>query len=84
MPSINFIEHALDRMKERGISDSEVRKTINLGKMTPAKNGRIRYTMTFNVIDSEKKKLYSKKTVIVIAEKIKNEIDVISVLAKFS
>jgi len=84
LPPINFIEHALDRMKERGILDSEVRKTINIGKMTPAKNGRIKYSMTFNVSDSEKRKLYSKKTVIVIAEKVKNEIDVISVLAKYS
>ncbi len=83
MPPINIIDHALDRMKERGISESEVRKTINMGKMTPAKNGRIKYSMTFNITETEKKKLYTKKTVIVIAEKIRNEIDVISVLAKF-
>jgi hypothetical protein len=57
LPPINFIEHALDRMKERGISDFEVRKTITMGNMKPAKFGRIRYSMTFNVTDSEKKKL---------------------------
>lgn len=55
-----------------------------MGKMIPAKYGRIKYTMTFSITDSVKKKLYNKKTVIVIAEKIKNEIDVISVLAKYS
>jgi len=84
MPSINIIEHALDRMKERGISEFEVRKTIKKGKLSVAMYGRIKYTMTFCVTNAEKKKLYSKKTVVVIVEKIKDRIDVISVLAKFS
>lgn len=84
MPQINIIEHALERMKERGISEYEVFKTVNSGKRSPAKNGRIKFTMIFYVTDPEKKKLYTKKTVIVFADKIKNEIDVISVIAKFS
>lgn len=83
MPPINFIEHALERMKERGISEYEVMKTINTGKKSPAKNGRIKYSLTFKVTDDDTRKLYTKKTVIVFVDKIKNDIDVISVLAKF-
>jgi len=60
LPPINFIEHALERMKERGISEFEVMKTINTGKKSPAKNGRIKFTLTFNVTDVEIKKLYTK------------------------
>ena len=83
MPPINFIDHALERMSERGISEDEVLKTLKLGKKEPAKYGRIKFSMEFNLTDDEKKKEFNKKIVIVLADKNKSVIDVISVYAKF-
>jgi hypothetical protein len=83
MPPINFVEHALERMSERGISEAEVLKTLKIGKKEPAKYGRIKFSLEFIVNDDEKKKEFSKKIVIVLAEKNKSVIDVISVYAKF-
>ena len=83
MPPINIIEHALERMNSRGISETEVIKTVRSGKKEPAKNGRIKFSLEFNVTDREKKKYYSKKLVIVFADKFGANIDVISVYTKF-
>jgi len=70
-------------MSERGISEDEVLKTLKLGKKEPAKYGRIKFSMEFNLTDDEKKKEFNKKIVIVLADKNKSVIDVISVYAKF-
>ncbi|MGV8016669.1 MAG: DUF4258 domain-containing protein [Ignavibacteria bacterium] len=83
MSPIIFIEHALDRMKERGVSEYEVRKTINSGSSRPAKQGRIKFEKIFAVTDPEKKKKYSKKKVVVIAQITGKDIDVISVYPEF-
>jgi len=79
MPPINIIEHAYERMKSRGITESEVVETVRKGIKHPAKHGRITFQKEFSISD----KKYKKKTVIVIADKIKDVIDVISVYAKF-
>lgn len=83
MPPIKIIEHALERMKQRGVSESEVRNTVNTGNMDIAKYGRVKYTKSFNLKDTQKKKSYNKKIVTVYAEKTGSQIDVISVLVKF-
>jgi hypothetical protein len=83
MPPINFIGHALERMTERGITEYEVLKTLRLGKKEPAKYGRIKYIMEYKIKIEEYTEKYTKKIIIVIAEKNKSEIDVISVYAKF-
>jgi len=83
MSSINIIEHALERMKERGISKDEVIKTIRTGKKEPVKLGRIKYLREFNIPLSARRKSYTKKLVIILAEKIRDTIDVISVYSKF-
>jgi hypothetical protein len=79
MPPINIIEHAYDRMKSRGITESEVFETVRKGEIIPGKLGRIKFQKEFNITDNK----YKKKTVIVIADKVKDVIDVISVYAKF-
>ena len=83
MTPIIFIEHALDRMKERSVSEFEVKKTINSGSFRPAKQGRIMYEKIFAVTDPVKKKKYSKKKVVVIAQITGKDIDVISVYPEF-
>jgi hypothetical protein len=60
MPPINIIEHALERMNSRGISETEVIKTVRSGKKEPAKNGRIKFSMEFNVTDREKRNIIVK------------------------
>ena len=70
-------------MKQRGVSENEVLKTINTGTIDAAKYGRVKFSKTFSVKDDEKRKSFTKKTVIVFADKIGSQIDVISVLVKF-
>ncbi|MBN1634794.1 MAG: DUF4258 domain-containing protein [Ignavibacteria bacterium] len=69
MPPINIIEHALERMKQRGVSESEVRTTINTGKIDIAKYGRVKFTKSFNLRDTEKKKSYTKKMLLFMPKK---------------
>ena len=80
---INIIDHAKERMKQRGITAQEVFLTVRKGTKTPASMNRIKFSFEFHLKYSSKKKYYSKKTVIVIAEQIKNNIDVITVYSKF-
>jgi hypothetical protein len=81
MPPINIIEHALERMNSRGITESEVFETVRKGKIFPAKLGRVKFVKKFSMKTNENN--YIEKVVTVIADKIKDEIDVISVYAKF-
>ncbi len=82
MPPINIIEHARDRMKSRGISESEVIETIRKGIKYPAKHGRLKFVKDFSLRITKDDK-YTHETVIVIADKINDVIDVISVYQKF-
>ena len=79
MPPINIIEHAQERMKSRGISEKEVLETLRKGVQIPVKQGRIKFEKEFSV----KSDKFKKKLVVVIADKIRDTIDVISVYAKF-
>jgi hypothetical protein len=67
MMKINFSEHALGQMKERGASRQEVKAAIRQGEKVPAKKGRtaFRFNFQYNAVWGNKK--YAVKQVMPVA-----------------
>ena len=77
--SIDFSKHALDQMKERGASESEVIDTIRSGEKVPAKQGRQGYRKNFQYNQVWGGKQYATKQVMAIIVDEPNAIVVITV-----
>ena len=77
--SIDFSKHALDQMKERGASESEVIDTIRSGEQVPAKQGRQGYRKNFQYNQVWGGKQYATKQVMAIIVDEPNAIVVITV-----
>ncbi len=76
---IKYTEHAIERMRSRGASKSEVEKTILYGSEIPAKVGRKAKEMVFNYGKSWLGMVYPEKKVVAIYVEEGNEIVVITV-----
>lgn len=66
---INFSQHALDNMDDRGASKEEVELTIRTGESFPAKKGRLSFRKNFSYNDQWKGKFYQVKQVMPIVVK---------------
>ena len=61
---IEFSQHALDNMMDRGALKEEVELTIRTGESLPAKKGRISFRKNFNYNNIWKGKYYQAKQVL--------------------
>lgn len=79
MKKINYSDHALEQMTERGATRFEVEEAIRKGEQIPAKKGRIafRYNFQFNAKWSNKE--FSIKQVMPIVAEENNEYIVVTV-----
>lgn len=75
--------HAFQRMEERGASRTEVLKTIEMGRTSPAKSGRKRYGMIFSFGDYWRGQLYGHKHIEVLCVDEGEDIIVITVVVKY-
>jgi hypothetical protein len=76
---IKFIEHARERMTERGASEEEVRKVLLFGTDIEAKRGRKAREMILLYGEKWMGRVYPEKKIVVIYKKEKDEILVITV-----
>ena len=75
--------HAKQRMRERGVSEAEIRDTILLGEQFPVKYGRTGFRKNF-VMESEwRGKTYRTKQVEVYAIQENTDWIVITLIAKY-
>lgn len=64
---IRFHPHALERIKERGATEDEVRATVESGEMFPAKFGRAGFRRNFSFDGAWRGRSYSTKQIEVFA-----------------
>ena len=76
---IKFVEHAKERMKERGASEEEVKEVLLLGANISAKKGRKAKEKIFEYGKEWLGKVYPQKKVMVIYTEENDEIVVITV-----
>jgi len=76
---IKFIEHAEERMTERGASGEEVRKVLLFGTDIEAKKGRKAKEMIFPYEEEWIGRVYPQKKIVVIYKEEKDETLVITV-----
>jgi hypothetical protein len=76
---IKFVEHAKERMKERGTSEEEVKEVLLLGADISAKKGRKAKEKIFEYGKEWLGKVYSQKKVMVIYTEENDEVVVITV-----
>jgi hypothetical protein len=76
---IKFVEHAKERMKERGTSEEEVKTVLLLGTEISAKKGRKAKEMVFEYEKEWLGRIYPQKKVVVIYIEEDDEIVVITV-----
>ena len=76
---IKFIEHARERLVERGASEAEIEKVLLSGSDISAKKSRKAKEMTFEYGEYWLGKRYSQKKVVVIYVEESDEIIVITV-----
>ena len=60
---VHFHPHALDRMAERGVTEDEVKATVEQGEEFPAKFGRTGFRRNFMFEDEWRGKYYRTKQV---------------------
>jgi hypothetical protein len=75
--------HALERMKERGTNEEEIKHTIEYGEEFTAKNERTGFRMNFPYADNWRGKYYNNKQIEVYAVKEFNNWVVITVISKY-
>jgi hypothetical protein len=76
---IKFVEHAKERMKERGTSEEEVKTVLLLGTEISAKKGRKTKEMVFEYEKKWLGRIYPQKKVVVIYIEEDDEVVVITV-----
>ena len=80
---IRIHSHARQRMRERGASAAEVRRTVASGSSRPAKFGRTVFERTASFNSRWNGKHYSTKRIEAIAAKIPGGWMVVTVLVKY-
>jgi hypothetical protein len=78
-----FTEHARIQMGRRGVTEGEVRLTIQIGESIPAKKGRTAYRKNFPFESVWKGKFYTTKQVSPVIVKQEDEIVVVTVYAYY-
>ena len=81
--SIRFHPHAIERMRERGATEEEVRATIEQGERFPAKFGRAGFRRNFSFGRRWRGKHYSTKQVEVYAVEEGDDWLVITVITRY-
>lgn len=76
---IKFIEHAKERMRERGASEEDVKKVLSLGIEMSARKGRKAKEMIFTYKEEWLGRIYPQKKIVVIYTEEKGETVVITV-----
>jgi len=76
---IKFIEHAKERMIERGASEEEVKKVLFFGTDITAKKGRKAKEMIFPYEEKWIGRVYPQKKIVVVYKEEKDEALVITV-----
>lgn len=83
MKRIEFSQHALDQLADRGTTRKEVEETIRSGERLIAKRGRYGYRKNFLYDQNWKGKLYPTKQVLAIAAEEPVRLVVITVYVFF-
>ena len=81
--TVRFHPHALERMKERGGSEDEVRSTVEHGERFPAKFGRIGFRRNFRCGREWQGRYYQHKQVEAYATQEGSEWLVITVIIRY-
>ena len=76
---IEFSEHALGRLPERGVTRDEVETTINAGERLSAKSHRLAFRKNFPFAAKWKNRYYEIKQILVIAVEEDNVLVVVTV-----
>ncbi|MGB9613196.1 MAG: DUF4258 domain-containing protein [Candidatus Margulisiibacteriota bacterium] len=79
MKEIEFSQHALDQLQDRGATKEEVIKTIREGEQVPAKKGRLAFRKNFSFEAEWKGKIYKVKQVMPIIIEESDKLVVITV-----
>ena len=79
MKRIEFSQHALDQLPDRGASQKEVEETIRMGEPVPAKKGRRGFRKNFPYNSVWKGRHYETKQVIPIVVEEANRLVVVTV-----
>ncbi len=85
MKTIRFSRHALDQMRLRGATKTEVRRTVETASWQPARRGKhqTRKTFAFGRRSPINQQVYPAKTVHVIFADEPNEIVIVTVLVYY-
>jgi hypothetical protein len=75
--------HARQRMRERGATADQVRRTILIGHSTPAKFGRTQFSQVFSFNASWNGKFYARKRIDAFAAKIPRGWIVITLIVRY-
>ena len=81
--NVRIHPHALQRMRERGATVTQVRQTVQTGRAAPAKFGRIRFRLTFAFNATWNRKRFARKQIDAFAARIRNGWIVITVIVKY-
>ena len=79
MKQIVFTAHALQRMKERGTNERDVREAIRIGEKEPAKGGRFLYRLNLEFKRTWDERYYGVQQVAPVAKEEGDEIIVVTV-----
>ena len=79
LKEVEFSQHAIDQIVDRGTSEDEIKHTIRVGEEVPAKKGRKAYRKNLPFESYWKGKYYSTKQVIPIVKEESDRIVVITV-----
>ncbi len=79
MNPIVFTAHAMQRMKERGTNEGDVREAIRIGQKEPAKGGRFLYRLNLEFKKTWDGRYYGVQQVAPIVREEEDEIVVITV-----
>jgi len=80
---IEFSQHALDNMADRGASREEVELTIRTGECLPAKKGRLSFRKNYSYNSMWKGKFYQVKQVMPIVAEESDRFMVVTVYTFF-
>ena len=78
---VQFSQHALDRMADRGATRQEVEVAIENGERSPAMQGRLNFRKNFQFEHEWKNHYYETKQVVVV---VKEEADMLIVITVFT
>lgn len=79
MKPIAFTAHALQRMKERGTSEADVREALRIGQKEPTKKGRFLYRLNLEFKRTWDGRYYGVQQVAPVVKEEEDEIVVITV-----